>query len=166
MRARVARAIGSLVGACVMVLGCASSPPVPNTASLPGVRHISAAVAATAASRFTEINVNADGVILFVVDGATERSFLYADGQLEPPGEPQPAQGAGFSIAGIDLARGTALVTQVERQFPGATVTTVALIDVPPHGAVWALRSRSVRGGLVNLLFTRDGATISATPAT
>jgi hypothetical protein len=53
----------------------------------------------------------------------------------------------------------------VSKQFKGATATSVALLDVNPFGLVWAVRSRSPRGGLLNSMFSPDGKLLSTADA-
>ena len=155
------RWVASLAAAFVLA-ACSSPSPAPGATSVAG--EIPAAVAASKAQRFTEINASVDGVTLFIADGALERSVVYRSGRLDAPSAPQNGSGNPFDAAKVRLSLGADLVKQVEAQFPGSRVTTVALLEVPPNGLVWALRSRSSKGGLLNLLFTPDGAPLSAVP--
>lgn len=131
-----------------------------------------AAVAAVEAERggaqqLVEVNATPDGVNVFVpADDANEVAYFYADGQLQAPGAPAPISSAAFDRAGIDLGLGAALVQRTQEQFPGATVVSVALLQLPDQGVRWALRSRSARGGLLNAIYTATGELVSVAPAT
>jgi hypothetical protein len=143
-----------------------ASSPAPT---LP-VRDVPAAVAAVQAlapaAQFTEINASPDGVNVFAVTApGKERSYLYTQGKLGEPGPEQSAEGDPFALTGVGLDQATKLAAFVAKQYPGSKVTSVALTVVKPNGLVWAVRSQSVKGGLLNSLFTPDGQLISAFPA-
>lgn len=151
--------------ALVFAAACsAPERPVAEGFALLRAHDVPAAVQASGARMFTEINVGVDGVTMFVVDGATERSVTYATGKLGDSSPPAPLEGTPFDASRVRLDVGAELVKRVEQQFPGSRVTAVALLEVPPNGLVWGLRSRSAKGGLLNLLFTPDGAPLSAVP--
>jgi hypothetical protein len=116
---------------------------------------------------YTEINAIPEGVNLFVAieEGQEAPWFYRSEGGLEPPPAFSDAAGEPFSVEGVDLALADDLVLQVQRQFPGAVVTSVALLDVPDQGLVWALRSQSPRGGVLQVTFSTDGRVLSATPS-
>jgi len=130
-----------------------------------------AAVAAVEAARggpqqLVEVNANADGVNVFVAaDPETEVSYFYTGGALQAPGQPVPISSAPFDHTGIDLTLGTELVQRTQDQFPGATVVSVALVQVPDDGLRWAIRSRSSRGGLLNVLYSPTGDLVTVAPA-
>ena len=90
-------------------------------------------------------------------DPQTEVSYFYEGGALQPAGPPAPISSAPFDHAGIDLTLGAKLVQRTQDQFPGATVVSVALVQVPDEGLRWAVRSRSSRGGLLNVLYSPTG---------
>jgi hypothetical protein len=155
--------------ACVVLLvGCSSSRATTNSTVLP-LGDLPGAVAAVQAvipgAKFTEINVSPAGVTLFAVPlPGQERSYLYLAGKLGEPGPDAPSLGEAFALEGISLDQGAKSAAFVAHQFEGAEVTSVALVRVKPNGLVWAIRSRSVKGGLLNNLFSPDGHLISAFP--
>jgi len=115
--------------------------------------------------RYTEINAATEGVNLFVaVGGDQEQGWFYRGGQLEPPTEAKEREGAPFDLTSVTIDVGPKLVQQVEQQFPGATVTGVALLDVEGQGLVWALRSKSAKGGELNLFYGPDGTLRAVSP--
>ena len=157
------------VAALVLLAACSSRTPAAKGPSLP-TADIPAAVAAVQAvapgAQFTEINLSPEGVTLFVVSSqGKEKSYLYAAAKLGEPSGEQPAEGDPFPIAGVPLDQATKVVAFATKQFAGATVTSVALVVVKPSGLVWAVRSQSTRGGLLNSLFSPDGKIISSLPA-
>jgi hypothetical protein len=117
-------------------------------------------------ARYTEINVTADGVNLFVDAGSGQELSYFFDGcRLALPGPPTAADGAAFDVSGVALDLAPTLIAQVRQRLPDARVETLALVTVPPKGLVWALRARSAKGGLLNLLFGPAGALLSVTDA-
>jgi hypothetical protein len=115
--------------------------------------------------RYVEINATPEGVNVFVaVDETNEVSYYFTDGALQPAGDPAPQTSKPFSVEGLDLSLGERLVLDVQQRFPGATVVSVALLELP-EGLRWALRSRSAQGGLLNVLFTPAGELSSVAPA-
>lgn len=177
---RLAALLG-LVGFSVGAAACSSNSGSGRaTTALPApvvqgtilkVADFPAAVAAVVVERgepqqLVEVNATPDGVNVFVPAGATnEVAYFYANGQLQAPGAPVPISSAPFDPAGIDLGLGATLVRRTQEQFPGATVVSVALLQLPDQGVRWALRSRSARGGLLNALYTTAGELVSVTPA-
>lgn len=158
----------TLATAAVLLAGC-SSRAASNTATLP-LHDVPAAVAAVQAavspSQFTEINASPDGVTLFALTApGKERSYLYTGGKLAESGPEGPAQGDAFSLTGVSLDQAAKVASFVTKQYPGSSVTSVALTVVKPNGLVWAVRSQSVKGGLLNSLFSPDGHLLSAFPA-
>jgi hypothetical protein len=150
--------------------GGASGPKVETTTPL-RIADVPAAVAAVeqrlgGPQRYTEINATPDGVNLFVATAAGgESPWFYRSGKgLEPPPADGVAAATAFALDGIDVALGTELVLQVQRQFPEAVVTSIALVDLPGRGLVWAVRSRSPKGGELDVLFSPDGRVLSAAP--
>jgi hypothetical protein len=151
--------------------GGSSAPKVETTTPL-RIADVPAAVAALeqrlgGPQRYTEINATPDGVNLFVANAAGgESPWFYRSGHgLEPPPADGVAAATAFGLAGVDLTLGTELVLQVQQQFPEAVVESVALVDLPGRGLVWAVRSRSVKGGELDLLFSPDGQLLSAAPS-
>jgi hypothetical protein len=115
--------------------------------------------------RYTEINATPEGVNVFVaVDGSDEVACYFTEGRLEPPGEATPQTSTPFTLDGIDLSLGDRLVQQTVERFPGATVVSAALVQLP-EGLRWAVRSRSAQGGLLNILFSPTGELLSVAPA-
>ena len=114
--------------------------------------------------RYVEINATPDGVNVFVaVDASDEVAYYFTDGRLEPPGEAAPRTSTPFTLDGIDLWLGERLVRETEERFPGATVVSAALVQLP-EGLRWALRSRSSQGGFLNVLFSPTGELVSVAP--
>ena len=153
----------------VVLAACTSSKPSAKLPTLP-VKDVPAAVAAmqvvAPGAQFTEINVAPDGVNLFVVTSpGKEKSYLYAAGRLSDASPEQPSEGEPFPITGVPLDQAAKVAAFATKQFKGATVTSVALVVVKPSGLVWAVRSQSEQGGLLNTLFSPDGQIISAVPA-
>ncbi len=163
--------VWTLAAAAVTLASC-SSRASSTTSTLP-LQDVPAAVAAVAAvqtalpdPQFTEINASPDGVTLFaVVASGKERSYLYSGGKLAEPGPEEPAQGDTFALKGVELDQAAKVASFVTKRYPGSSVTSVALTVVKPNGLVWAVRSQSVKGGLLNSLFSPDGHLISAFPA-
>jgi hypothetical protein len=152
----------------VLLVGCSGSKATKGSTVLP-LGDLPGAVAAVQAvipaAKFTEINVSPVGITLFAVPlPGQERSFLYVSGKLGEPGPDAPSVGEAFTLEGISLDQGAKSAAFVANQFQGAEVTSVALVTVKPNGLVWAVRSRSVKGGLLNSLFSPDGHLISSFP--
>jgi hypothetical protein len=172
---RRARLGGLLLAAALLAGACSSEEAAdPTTTVLTDtvlrVADFPAAVAAVEAERgpgqrYVELNATPEGVNVFVaVDATNEVSYYYRDGQLEPASAPQPQTSPPFTLDGLDLSLGERLVLDVQQRFPGATVVTAALVQLP-EGVRWALRSRSPQGGLLNVLFTPTGELASVAPA-
>jgi hypothetical protein len=152
---------------------CSDERSTPSTTLVAGTvlrtADFPAAVAAVEAERgpgqrYVEVNATPDGVNVFVaVDESDEVAYYFTDGRLEPPGEAAPQTSTPFTLDGIDLAIGERLVRETEERFPGATVVSAALVQLP-EGLRWALRSRSSQGGLLNVLFSPTGELTSVTP--
>lgn len=158
----------TLAAVAMLLVGCSSRAASPKpTLPLHDVAAAAAAVQAAAPNtQFTEINASPDGVSLFALTSpGKERSYLYSQGKLAEPGPEEAAQGDAFALTGISLDQAAKVASFVTKQYPGSSVTSVALTVVPPNGVVWAVRSQSVKGGLLNSLFTSDGHLISAFPA-
>jgi hypothetical protein len=161
--------MGVLLVVGALVAGCGGSTKA--TDSQVRAADIPAAVraveqAAGGPQRFTEINVNADGVTLFVASGDTDEiSYFFHDGTLDPPSTPSPRQDEPFALDGVPLDVGAQLVTRIEQQFKGAVVTRLALIDLPDQGLGWALTHRSASGGLLNSFYSPTGEVKVAVPA-
>ena len=170
-----AAALAVLMVTMLVAAGCksgSSSGPATTVAvgTVLRVDAIPAAVKAVEAARggsqqYTEINAAPEGVNLFVAtpDGK-ELAYLYTDAGLQPPLGPQPQSGTPFSLNGVSLDIGPKLVNEAQRQFPGATVVAAAILPVAGTGLSWALKSKSARGGVLNLLFTPTGTLVSASP--
>ena len=163
-----------LVGGASLLTGCSGGEPAsPATTAAAGselrTADFPAAVAAVEAElgpgqRYVEINATPEGVNVFVaVDASDEVAYYFTDGRLEPPGEAAPRTSTPFTLDGIDLSLGERLVRETEERFPGATVVSAALVQLP-EGLRWALRSRSSQGGLLNVLFTPTGELTSVAP--
>lgn len=151
------------------LVSCSSSTPravgpVLPTADVPAA--VAAAKGIVPGAQFTEINVSPGGVNVFVVTSpGKETSYLFARGASGEPSAEQASEGEPFSVEGVPLDQGTKVAAFAAAQFKGSTVTSVALLVVKPNGLVWAVRSQSVKGGLLNTLFSPDGHVISALPA-
>ncbi len=130
------------------------------------VRAVEALSASNDARNYTEINVVPDGVNVFAVTSAgKERAYLYSGDKLGEPGPETPSEGEPFTLRGIPLEQAAKVSAYVTKQFKGSIVAQVALVVVKPNGLVWAVRSQSGKGGLLNTLFSPDGKIISAVPA-
>lgn len=159
------------LAACSSGDGGGDTPAVETTTPL-RVADVPAAVAALeerlgGPQQYTEINTTTDGVNLFVATTPSTESpwFFRSGGGLEAPPADVAAAGTPFAVAGLDLSLGADLVLQVQRQLPGAVVLSCALVQVPDQGLVWALRSRSVRGGELDVLFAPDGRLLAGGPS-
>jgi hypothetical protein len=159
----------------VIVPGCSSSsdmPPV-NRSMVELVGQVPTAVSAVqgkvgGGAQFSEINVNPEGVNLFVIADGAEKLFTFANGALaEQPDAPDqaPSVPPGFAAGDVSLGKGPDLVAQVEKTLPGSRVVTVAIVTISPEGLVWAIRSQSAKGGYVNSLFDPQGKFLAAAPA-
>jgi hypothetical protein len=156
----------------LVAVGCTSSAPKVTGPVLP-VKDVPAAVRAVEAlnvlsdvHNYTEINVVPEGVNVFsVTSPGKERAYLYSGGKLGEPGPEMASQGESFTLRGIPLEQAAKVSAYVTKQFKGSTVTQVALVTVKPNGLVWAVRSQSAKGGLLNTLFSPDGKIISTLPA-
>jgi hypothetical protein len=134
------------------------------------VAEVPAAVAAVqqalgGAQQYTEINVISSGVNLFVASNGQERAYFYVDGSLQPPGAPASTETTPFGLDGVDLTAPVRLVADAQQRFPGAVVETVALVRTSDLGLVWGLRTRSSRGGVLNVLYSPDGRLVAVSPA-
>jgi hypothetical protein len=156
----------------LVAAGCTSSAPKVIGPVLPvndvpaAVRAVEALSASNDVHNYTEINVVTDGVNVFAVTSpGRERAFLYSGKKLSEPGPETASEGESFTLQGIPLEQAAKVSAYVTKQFKGSTVTQVALVTVKPNGLVWAVRSQSGKGGLLNTLFSPDGKIISAVPA-
>jgi hypothetical protein len=174
--------VAALLGLVLMVAACSGDD---EGASAPGgattvkqgtelrAQDLAAAVAAVEAERggpqqFAEINLTTGGVNLFVASSDTEELAYYYDavtGTLDAPAAPDPISGAPFSLEGIDLSLAPSLVQQIQDRFPGSEVRQLALVQLPDQGLVWALRSQSALGGLLNVFLSPTGAILAVDPA-
>ena len=164
------------LGACAALAACSDGDgdrtidTAVRVGTVLAVDEVAPAIAALEAARggaqrYTEINANADGVSLFVaVDEGHEVAYLYADGVLGPPDPPVPLTGAPFTLDGVDRHLAPELVRRTQQQLPGAEVTALALVQPPDVGLVWALKSRSPRGGVLNVLYSPTGQLLSVAP--
>jgi hypothetical protein len=117
------------------------------------------------AQQYTEINANPEGVTLFVaVDDSSEVAYFYGADGLEPPAAPQPLSGAPFALDGVGRELAPDLVLRTQADLPGSVVTAVALVAPSDLGLVWALKSRSARGGTLNVFYSPSGALLSVDP--
>jgi hypothetical protein len=153
----------------VVLAACSSSTKAAKGPEL-HIEDVVAAVAAVEAklpgAKYTEINMAPEGVNLFVITSpGRESSFLYAAGALNAPTPEQPAEGEAFAVTGVPLDQAAKVAAFITKEFKGSTITGVALLVVKPNGLVWAVRSQSVKGGLLNSLFSPDGKIISTLPA-
>jgi hypothetical protein len=156
----------------LVAVGCSSSAPKVAGPVLP-VNDVPAAVRAVEAlsvsndmHNYTEINVVPEGVNVFAVTSpGKERAYLYSGDKLGEPGPETASEGEPFTLQGIPLEQAAKVSAYVTKQFKGSTVTQVALVTVKPNGLVWAVRSQSAKGGLLNTLFSPDGKIISTLPA-
>jgi hypothetical protein len=153
----------------VVLAACSGSSTTKKGPDL-HIQDVAAAVAAVEAQRpgsqYTEINMALEGVNLFVVtEPGRETPYLYAAGKLNAPAQGQSAEGEPFAVTGVPLDQAAKVSAFVTKEFKGSTITSVALVVVKPNGLVWAVRSQSARGGLLNSLFSPDGKMISALPA-
>jgi hypothetical protein len=127
---------------------------------------IPTAVAAVEAARggkqqYTEINAAAGGVNVFVsAGGQQELAYYFSAGKLADPGAPEAATNEPFALDGVALDAGARLIDQTQKQFPGAVVVSAAIFVVPGQGLSWALQSQSSRGGLLNVVYSPDGASL------
>jgi hypothetical protein len=161
----------AMAGGCSSVTGTTpASTATTATASVLQADDFPAAIQAVeevrgGPQRYVELNATPDGVNVFVaVDATDEVAYYYTDGALEAPGPEQPQTSTPFTLDGIDVGLADDLVTQTQARFPGATVVSAALVHVPDQGLRWALRSRSARGGLLDVLFTPGGELVSVAP--
>lgn len=130
------------------------------------VRAVEALSVSSEGHNYTEINVVPEGVNVFAVTSpGKERAYLYSGGKLGEPGPETASEGEQFALRGIPLEQAAKVSTYVTKQFKGSTVNQIALVTVKPNGLVWAVRSQSGKGGLLNSLFSPDGKIISALPA-
>ncbi len=154
-------------GGAATTVATATATATTTALAVDAVAPAIAAVEATRGGpqRYTEINANVDGVTLFVaLDDTTEVAYFFAGGTLQAPGEPGPATAVPFTLEGVDRTVAPALVRQTEERFPGATVTALALVPTGDAGLVWALKSRSPRGGVLNVLYSPAGDLVSVAP--
>jgi hypothetical protein len=169
MARRWAAVLLLLAAACSSSTPKVTGPVLPLadvTAAVKAVEALGALGASKDAPMYTEINIVPEGVNVFAVTSpGKERSYLYSSGKLGEPGPETASEGEPFVLRGIPLEQAAKVVAFVTKQFKGSTVTQVALVTVKPSGLVWAVRSQSGQGGLVNTLFSPDGQIISALPA-
>ncbi|HEX9260707.1 MAG TPA: hypothetical protein VF855_14295 [Acidimicrobiales bacterium] len=163
------RLVAALLVALSVLAGCAGDddsevlPRLQVGQIAPAVRAVEAKTGG--AQRYSEINATPEGVNLFVTAGEDdEQAWFYADGRLSGPGEPKKREGDSFDLGGVTIDAAPRLVDQVEKQFPGARVVRVALLVVDDQGLVWAVRSRSAKGGELALFYTPGGALLSVSP--
>ncbi len=143
-----------------------TGPVLPVNDVPAAVRAVEALRVSTEGQNYTEINVVPEGVNVFAVTSpGKERAYLYSGGKLTEPGPETATEGEPFTLRGIPLEQAVKVSAYVTKQFKGSTVTQVALVTVKPNGLVWAVRSQSDKGGLLNTLFSPDGQIISAVPA-
>lgn len=155
--------------------GEAIPAPAPDTAvratTVLAVDQLAPAVAAVEAARggpqrYTEVNANADGVSLFVVvDDQHEAAYFFRSGALEAPGEPVALSATPFTLAGVDPTSAPELVRGTQQRFPGAQVTALALVQPSGRAPVWALKCRSARGGVLDVVYSATGVLVSVSPA-
>jgi hypothetical protein len=160
-----------------LMAGCSSGTARPPTstaappASVLQAAEFPAAVRAVEAARggpqrYVELNATPDGVNVFVaVDASDEVAYHYADGALDAPGPEQPRTSTPFTLDGVDVGLADDLVAETQARLPGATVVRAALLDLPEQGLRWAMRSRSPRGGLLDVVYTPDGDLVSVAPS-
>lgn len=150
----------------------ASVPPVDTTVRTDTVLRvdlIAPAIDAVEAERggpqrYTEINVNPEGVTLFVaIDDANEVAYFY-DGDLDAGAAPTPLTSTPYALDGVGRELAPDLVKRTQADLPGSQVTRLALVTTPDLGLVWALASRSARGGMLNVFYSPSGALLSAVP--
>ncbi len=149
--------------------GGGGSPRVLTTTKLQ-VDLIPAAVAAVEASlggsqRYTEINTTPQGVNLFVAVSDTEEvAYFFTANGLGDPGAKQQVGGTPFTLGGVSLDIGRKLVLDTQQKFPGSEVTQTSIVRTPDLATVWGLKSRSSRGGVLNVLYGPTGSLLSVAP--
>jgi len=150
----------------------ASVPPIDTTVRTGTVLRVDLVAPAIAAveterggpQRYTEINVNPEGVTLFVaVDDASEVAYFF-DGVLDTGAAPAPLTGTPYTLDGVGRELPPDLVRRTQADLPGSQVTQLALVTTPDLGLVWALASRSARGGMLNVFYSPSGELLSAVP--
>jgi hypothetical protein len=161
-----------VVAVVLVTVGCTSSTakvtgPVLPVNDVPAAVHAVQALSASSdVHNYTEINVVPEGVNVFsVTSPGKERAYFYSADKLGEPGPEAASESEPFTLRGIQLEQAAKVSAYVTKQFKGSTVTQVALVTVKPNGLVWAVRSQSAKGGLLNTLFSPDGKIISTLPA-
>jgi hypothetical protein len=150
----------------------ASVPPVDTTVRTDTALRVDLVASAITAveterggpQRYTEINVNPEGVSLFVaIDDTSEAAYFY-DGVLDSGTAPTALTSTPFALDGVGQELAPDLVKRTQADLPGSQVTQLALVTTPDLGLVWALASRSARGGTLNVFYSPSGALLSAVP--
>jgi hypothetical protein len=149
-----------------------SVPPIDTTVRTDSVLRVDLVAAAIEAveterggpQRYTEINANPEGVTLFVaVDDTSEVAYFY-DGVLDAGAAPAPLTGTPYTLDGVGRELAPDLVRRSQADLPGSQVMQLALVTTPDLGLVWALASRSARGGTLNVFYSTSGELLSAVP--
>jgi len=149
--------------------GGSSGPKVVTTTKL-RADEIPAGVAAVEKARggaqhYTEINATPDGVNLFVVVDAThEVSYFFTDKGLGAASAPQAQGGTPYVLDGVDLTIGHQLIIDTQAKFVGSAVTQISIVTTSDLGVVWGLKSRSTKGGVLNVLYGPTGHLLSVAP--
>ena len=128
---------------------------------------IGPALAAVDAARggpqqFFEANATPQLVNVFVAadDATTAVPYVYVDGQLGPPGPPEPASGATFGTDAVTFDPAHAL-EQVTTDLPDTELLVFSVVGGPGGAGRYGVVGRSVAGGTLDITLSPQGAVLA-----
>jgi hypothetical protein len=109
--------------------------------------------------RYHRIDLNPEGIGLFVDQGGQAVPYLWLGDGLRGPGEPAPPDGGGatFPARGAAFDRVPSLVAQTE-QFTGGQVVQVTGVAAPGVGVLWVMNGVRSDGSPIAALWGADGS--------
>ena len=148
---------------------CGDGDPAPPVA-LPLVAEIEPAITAVEAElgapqQYFEINATPQLVNLIVAtDGAAKATtYLYLDGELQPPAPPQDAQGATFAAEAVDFDPDTVFAT-LAAELDQPAVSSFVVVGGPGGAVQYSAFVASEAGGVLHVILGPDGAVLGVDP--
>ncbi len=115
--------------------------------------------------QYFEINATPQFVNLFVAsDDRTEvQTYLYVDGELEPPTPPAPASGPTFAWSAVELDPDTVLA-QVSEDLADSDIVVFAIRAGAEGEPEFTARVQSEQGGMLDVALSPTGEVLSVDP--
>jgi hypothetical protein len=149
----------------VVLIGCGDGDEDPP-AAVPLVAEIAPAIAAVDAELggpqdYFEVNATPEFVnVIVATDGASmATTFLYLDGDLQPPAPPEAAGGETFRANDLDFDPDVVL-TGIADELDEPAITQFVVVGGPGGAVQYSAFVTSAEGGVLDVLLGPDGAVL------